>query len=211
MKTETELNRDILQVTMQIEEMFPELSKYLGEMPVSLSYNDSYEASINNLEDYYNSLNVLLKSYSITHLEKISPEEPQKTILLIEDTAEILENLTEFLMLEGYKVITASNGKRGLEFAEKYMPDLIICDVLMPGMDGYEVLRLLMDTVKIYEIPFIFSTSMSEKVDRAEALSLGADDYIVKPFDLKVLGRMAEACIKSGSKRKKELKTPVTS
>jgi len=112
--------------------------------------------------------------------------------------------------LEGYTVIGANNGKTGLEFAEKFMPDLIICDVLMPGMDGHEVLRLLLDTVKIYEIPFIFSTSMSEKVDKAEALSLGADDYIVKPFDLKILLRMTEACIKSGSKRKRELKMPVT-
>jgi len=207
MKTEKELNRDILQVTMKIEEMFPELSKYIEEMPVTISETDSNATSIKNLEDYYNSLNVLLKSYSINHLGKIAFKEQKKTILLIEDTADILENLTEFLLLEGYEILTASNGKMGLELAEKFMPDLIICDVLMPGMDGREVLRQLLDTVKIYEIPFIFSSSMSEKIDKAEALKLGADDYIVKPFDLRPLLIMIKACIKSGSKRHVDIET----
>jgi DNA-binding response OmpR family regulator len=66
---------------------------------------------------------------------------------------------------------------------------------------GYEVLHLLLDTSATYEIPFIFSTSMSEKVDRTEALRLGADDYIVKPFDLEVLLKMTKTWIKSGSNR----------
>jgi CheY-like chemotaxis protein len=207
MKTEKELNRDILQVTMKIEEMFPELSKYIEEMPVTISETESNATSIKNLEDYYNSLSVLMKSYSINHLGEIAFKEQKKTILLIEDTADILENLTEFLMLEGYKVIAADNGKTGLELAEKFLPDLIICDVLMPGMDGREVLRVLLDTVKIYEIPFIFSSSMSEKIDKAEALKLGADDYIVKPFDLRPLLKMIKTCIKSGSKRHVDIET----
>ncbi len=117
------------------------------------------------------------------------------TILLIEDNADILENLTEFLEMEGYKVLAANNGKKGLELAAAYIPDLIICDVLMREMDGYEVLRLLLDTFKTHEIPFIFSTSMSEKVDRAEAMKLGAADYIVKPFELKSLLKMVKDCL----------------
>lgn len=124
-----------------------------------------------------------------------------KTILLIEDNYDMIENLTEFLKIEGYKILIARNGKKGIELAREFIPDLIICDVLMPDMGGHEVLRLLLDKAKTYEIPFIFSTSMSEKVDRSEALKLGADDYIIKPFELETLLKMAKLWIKSGSIR----------
>jgi DNA-binding response OmpR family regulator len=125
-----------------------------------------------------------------------------ETILLIEDTTEILENFTEYLEIEGYKVLGASNGKKGVELAREFIPDLIICDVLMPEMDGHEVLHLLLETSKTHDIPFIFSTSMSEKVERKEALALGADDYIIKPFDMDVLLKTIEKWIKTGSDRK---------
>ena len=124
-----------------------------------------------------------------------------KTILLIEDNSEILENFTEFLEIEGYKILGASNGKKGVELAVQFIPDLIICDVLMPEMDGHEVLHSLLETSATYQIPFIFSTSMSEKVERKEALSLGADDYIIKPFDMEALLKMIKTWIKSGSNR----------
>lgn len=127
-----------------------------------------------------------------------------QTILLIEDNPDILENLTEFLEMEGYKILAANNGKKGLELAAEFIPDLIICDVLMREMDGYEVLRLLLDTPETHEIPFIFSTSMSEKVDRTEAMKLGAVDYIVKPFELKTLLKMIKACIPCPVKSKDE-------
>ena len=125
-----------------------------------------------------------------------------KTILLIEDNKEILENLTEYFQLEGYQLLFSNNGKEGLELATKFIPDLIICDVLMPEMDGYEVLHLLITTAKTHEIPFIFSTSNSEKVDRAKALELGADDYIIKPYELETILALAKKCIKSGSGRR---------
>lgn len=124
-----------------------------------------------------------------------------KTILVIEDNPDILENIIEFLEMEGYKILGANNGKRGVEIAREFIPDLIICDVLMREMDGHEVLHLLLESAKTYEIPFIFSTSMSEKVDREEALSLGADDYIIKPFHLETLLRMVKIWLESGSKR----------
>jgi DNA-binding response OmpR family regulator len=124
-----------------------------------------------------------------------------KTILLIEDTKDILENLTEYLEIEGYKILVANNGKKGVHLAMEFIPDLIICDVLMHEMDGHEVLRALLDTAKTYEIPFIFSTSMSEKFDRIQSLELGADDYIVKPFELETLLKMVKSWINSGSKR----------
>ena len=125
-----------------------------------------------------------------------------KTILLIEDNKEILENLTEYLEIEGYRILGANNGRKGFELAMEFIPDLIICDVLMPEMDGHEVLHLLLATSKTHEIPFIFSTSMSEKVDRNEALALGADDYIIKPFDMELLLKMINAWLKTGSNRK---------
>lgn len=124
-----------------------------------------------------------------------------KTILLIEDNEEILENLTEYFELEGYKILFSNNGKEGVELARESMPDLVICDVLMSEMDGHEVLRLLLDTSKTYGIPFIFSTSNAQKVERAAALALGADDYIVKPFEPEALLVLSEKWIKSGSHR----------
>jgi CheY-like chemotaxis protein len=123
------------------------------------------------------------------------------TILLIEDNLPILENLTEYFELEGYKILFADNGKRGIELAREHIPDLIICDTKMPLMDGYEVLLLILDFTRTYEIPFIFSTSNSEKVDKSKALELGADDYIIKPFEMETLLKMVKKWIGSGSKR----------
>ena len=125
------------------------------------------------------------------------------TILLIDDNIPILENLTEYFEIEGYNILIADSGTKGIELAKEHIPDLIICDTKMPVMDGYEVLRLILDLTKTHEIPFIFSTSNSEKVDRTKALELGADDYIVKPFALQKLLAMAEKWIKSGSVRHK--------
>ena len=124
-----------------------------------------------------------------------------KTILLIEDNKDILENLTEFFEMEGFKILTAVNGKEGFELAKNSMPDLIICDFLMPEMNGHEVLQALVSNGKTHKIPFIFSTSMSEKVDKEKALRLGADEYIVKPFDLDTLLEMTKTLLISGTKR----------
>jgi DNA-binding response OmpR family regulator len=126
-----------------------------------------------------------------------------KTILLIEDNTDIRENLTEYLEMEGYKILAANNGEKGIGLAREYIPDLIICDVLMTEMDGYEVLRLLLNSDKTSEIPFVFSTSISEKINEREALKLGADDYLVKPFELETLLKVAKACMKSGGKKHK--------
>ncbi len=115
-----------------------------------------------------------------------------KKILLIEDTPEILENFTEYLEMQGYEVHAADNGKGGVSLAIEISPDLIICDALMADMDGFEVLKLIRSSDKTTEIPFVFSTSLSEKIDKTEALSLGADDYLVKPFDLSKLLEVAK-------------------
>jgi DNA-binding response OmpR family regulator len=123
-----------------------------------------------------------------------------KTILLIEDNSDILENLVEFLQMEGYKTLKASNGKDGIALAKKFIPDLIICDFLMYQMNGHEVLRLLLSTLKKFKIPFIFSTSMSEKSDKAATLKLGANDYIVKPYEVQTLLKMVNYWINYSNK-----------
>lgn len=132
-----------------------------------------------------------------------------KSILLIEDTAEILENLIEYLELKGYRIYAANNGKKGVEMAKELLPDLILCDALMPEMNGHEVLRLLLEDVKTCQIPFVFSTSMSEVIDKATALEMGADDYLVKPFEMKTLLAVLKARIQAGSRRVGSIETHV--
>ncbi len=106
-----------------------------------------------------------------------------KTILLIEDNKEVRENTAEILELAKYKVFTAENGKIGVELAEEHKPHLIICDVMMPVLDGYGVLHLLNKNPETASIPFIFLTAKSERTDFRKGMDMGADDYITKPFD----------------------------
>ncbi len=103
-------------------------------------------------------------------------------ILLIEDNDEIRENTAEILELSNYKVSTAANGKAGVELAMNDKPDLIICDIMMPVLDGYGVLHLLGKNEELSSIPFIFLTAKSERTDFRKGMEMGADDYITKPF-----------------------------
>ncbi|HMO31382.1 MAG TPA: response regulator [Lacibacter sp.] len=105
-----------------------------------------------------------------------------KTILLIEDNADIRENTSEILELAGYKVFTAENGKLGLEQAMAHKPDLIICDIMMPVLDGYGVLHVLQKNDELRFVPFIFLSAKSERTDLRKGMEMGADDYITKPF-----------------------------
>jgi len=106
-----------------------------------------------------------------------------KKILLIEDNTEVRENTEEILTLARYEVQTAPNGKVGVELAQKEKPDLIICDIMMPELDGYGVLHILSKHPDTARIPFIFLTAKTEKTDIRKGMSLGADDYLTKPFD----------------------------
>lgn len=106
-----------------------------------------------------------------------------KKILLIEDNPEVRENTSEILSLANYQVLTAENGKMGVELALKEKPDLIICDIMMPELDGYGVLHVLSKKPETASIPFIFLTAKTEKSDIRKGMSLGADDYLTKPFD----------------------------
>lgn len=106
-----------------------------------------------------------------------------KKILLIEDNDLIRENTAEILELANYKVITAANGKIGVEQALQQTPDLIICDIMMPVLDGYGVLHAVQKNETIKNTPFIFLTAKTERNDFRKGMESGADDYITKPFD----------------------------
>jgi CRP-like cAMP-binding protein len=106
-----------------------------------------------------------------------------KKILLIEDNQEVRENTAEILGLANYDVLSAENGKIGVELAKNNIPDLIICDIMMPELDGYGVLHVLSKNPETAGIPFIFLTAKSEKEDFRKGMNLGADDYLTKPFD----------------------------
>lgn len=104
------------------------------------------------------------------------------TILIIEDNEDVRENLEEILMLYGYTVLTEPNGLVGVKTAIQHPPDLILCDVMMPELDGYGVLNMLIANERTAKIPFIFVTAKIETEDIRRGMNLGADDYITKPF-----------------------------
>lgn len=106
-----------------------------------------------------------------------------KKVLIIEDNDDIRENVIEILELAGYTVASASNGKAGVELAFADTPDIILCDIMMPELDGYGVLYMLSKRPETIAIPFIFLTAKAEHFDRRKGMEMGADDYLTKPFD----------------------------
>lgn len=106
-----------------------------------------------------------------------------KKILLVEDDTSLRENVAELLELSGYNVCMASNGKIAVDMAEKAQPDLVLCDIMMPEMDGYGVLEHLSSNDTTRDIPFIFVSAKTEREDVRRGMNLGADDYLTKPFE----------------------------
>ena len=106
-----------------------------------------------------------------------------KKILIIEDNEDVRENTADLLHLSGYDVATAAEGKSGLRRVQDFRPDLILCDIMMPGMDGYQVLEAVLKDPETAHIPFIFLTAKTEKADIRKGMNLGADDYLTKPFE----------------------------
>ncbi len=107
----------------------------------------------------------------------------KKTILIIDDHFEIRENTAEILEIAGYNMLKAEDGRIGVETAINSLPDLIICDIMMPGLDGYGVLHMIRNNPSTEHIPFIFLTAKTERTDFRRGMEMGADDYITKPFD----------------------------
>lgn len=105
-----------------------------------------------------------------------------KTVLLIEDNPDIRENMGEILELANYRVLLAPDGKQGVALALAQTPDIIVCDIMMPELDGYGVIHLLQKHEHLQHIPFIFITAKAERTEIRKGMELGADDYITKPF-----------------------------
>ena len=105
----------------------------------------------------------------------------KKKILIIEDQAPMRRNIALMLQLEGYSVVSAENGRIGLEMARKEKPDLILCDVMMPELDGYGVVQALRGDADFSATPFIFLTARSDRSDVRIGMNFGADDYLTKP------------------------------
>jgi CRP/FNR family transcriptional regulator, cyclic AMP receptor protein len=126
-------------------------------------------------------------------------------ILLIEDNTEVRENIVEILELSQYEVLAAENGKVGVKLAQSGNPDLIICDIMMPEMDGYGVLHALSKNDSTAAIPFIFLTAKADRADLRKGMEMGADDYITKPFDDIELLNAVEARLKKSALYKAEV------
>ncbi|MDP3667570.1 MAG: response regulator, partial [Sediminibacterium sp.] len=128
-----------------------------------------------------------------------------KKILLIEDNDDIRINTAEILELSSYTVIVAENGKVGVEKAIEHMPDLIICDIMMPLLDGYGVFHAVHKNDAIKNTPFIFLTAKTEHSDFRKGMELGADDYITKPFSGTELLNAVDSRLKKHEQLKQEL------
>ena len=133
-----------------------------------------------------------------------------KKVLVIEDSKEILENTAEILELSNYRVFTAENGKIGIEKALINKPDLILCDIMMPELDGYGVLHMVQNHPELQHTPFIFLTAKTDPSDMRKGMSLGADDYIPKPFDPTDLLNAIEGRLKKAELIKKEISKGIT-
>ena len=122
-----------------------------------------------------------------------------KKILIIDDEQDIIELLQFNLQAEGYETLSALEGETAIELAQKKQPDLIILDIMLPGKDGYEVIRELRQDVKTRRIPVIFLTAKDSEIDEVIGLELGADDYIVKPIGLRKLVARVKMVLRKAS------------
>jgi DNA-binding LytR/AlgR family response regulator len=107
-----------------------------------------------------------------------------KNILVIEDDNNVRENLQQLLQRVGFSVLQAENGTEGIELARNNIPDLIICDIMMPELNGYDVINILSKDAETSTIPFIFLSAKAEPADFREGMKLGADDYLTKPYSV---------------------------
>lgn len=127
-----------------------------------------------------------------------------KKILVIEDEPEMRRNLTTILRLEKFQPLAAENGRAGIELAKRELPDLILCDVMMPELDGHGVLQALRADAATAAIPFVFLTAKGEREDLRAGMNLGADDYLTKPVPkadlLKAIAARLERSTQTGGR-----------
>lgn len=135
-------------------------------------------------------------------------EEPKQTLLVVEDDLDIADMLNAYFRVQGYEVLTVNWGEDGVRACQTSLPDLVILDIRLPDIDGFEVARRLRSNRKTGDIPIIFLTEKRERTDRLRGLELKADDYVTKPFDIQELRlRVRNALSRS---RQQPLTNPVT-
>lgn len=127
-----------------------------------------------------------------------------KKILVIEDTQNVRENICEILESENYEVFAAENGQSGVEMSKSIQPDLVLCDIMMPGMDGYEVLTEMRKELVTSTVPFVFLTAKNTRENQRLGMELGADDYITKPFTVEDLLNSVSSRLKRAVEFKEE-------
>lgn len=130
----------------------------------------------------------------------------KKKILIIEDDINVRENVKEILLEEGFDVFSADNGRDGYQKAIEVLPDLILCDLLMPEMNGYEVIHYIKDNPAVRDVPFIFLTAKVDLDDIRKGMETGADDYITKPFSVKSLLKTIQIRLEKYENSKKRIK-----
>lgn len=132
-----------------------------------------------------------------------------KRVLLIEDNTDIRENMAEILELSGYEVVAAADGKEGVTAAMQNIPDIVVCDIMMPVLDGYGVIHMLQKNPETRHVPFIFLTAKAERSEIRKGMELGADDYLTKPFNGTELLNAIESRLKKNELMKKDLGTGI--
>ncbi len=126
-----------------------------------------------------------------------------KRILLIEDNHSLREEILNVLELEGFETVTAENGRVGLERLKESIPDVVLCDLMMPDMDGYETLQAIRSNPVTHTLPVILLTARDDDTCRTRGAELGADDYVTKPFKIPDLLRALEAIAKKVARRER--------
>jgi DNA-binding NarL/FixJ family response regulator len=125
---------------------------------------------------------------------------PNKQLLLIDDDPNLILLVKDYLEFRGYQVFTAENGWQALEILEQQVPDMIICDIMMPEMDGYELVQQIREDSRLEWIPVLFLSAKSQSQDRVKGLNTGADVYMVKPFEPEELVAQVESSLKQANR-----------
>jgi DNA-binding NarL/FixJ family response regulator len=131
---------------------------------------------------------------------KDNSSKDSKTLLLIDDDPNLILLVKDYLEFQGYDVITAENGRDALEILEKQIPDMIICDIMMPEMDGYALVERVRQDARTSWIPVMFLSAKGQSQDRVKGLSTGADVYMVKPFEPEELVAQVESSLKQAKR-----------
>lgn len=134
----------------------------------------------------------------------------QKRLMLVDDDPNLILLVKDYLEFRGYDVVTAENGREALEKLEQELPDLIICDVMMPEMDGYTLVKHIREDSRTNWIPVLFLSAKGQSQDRVKGLSTGADVYIVKPFEPEELVAQVESSLKQAARLSKHQNSDLT-